>query len=207
MVFSFSVGFKRSALFFFFPALGLTCWVLPLFHFQPCDLISLNWLLASCRPGLASVALGCGWQTIGIFHLMLLGAGMVPLGIAAHSAVAGTPSKPGWYAVHTTGATSPGTEQMTETHTQCMLLPAVPWQQGSPGADPWMGSENQAQSTSLTGFICRHRCLWSSAETHHMAPGCCPARSCSWTHGSAEVIRKYLGDQDVFWKCVCRKEC
>lgn len=49
---------------------------------------------------------------------------MVPLGLAVLSLVAGIPSKPGSCAVHSTGAASPGTQQMTGTQTPSVLAPA-----------------------------------------------------------------------------------
>lgn len=60
---------------------------------------------------LASEALGCAWQMINNFDQILLGAGMVPLGVAVLSLVVGIPPEPGSCAVHTTGATSPGRGQ------------------------------------------------------------------------------------------------
>lgn len=86
------------------------------------------------------MALGCAWQMINCFHQMLFGAGMVPLGIAVLSLVAGIPSKPGSYAVHIIGATSPGTQQMTGTQTHSVLASAgLTLVAGQPRSRPWDG--------------------------------------------------------------------
>lgn len=103
------------------------------------------------------------------FDQMLLGAGMVPWGIGCaiscgRNCISGRFMCCAHYWSHFPRHTAE--DRDTDSLSACPCLPTLA--AGQPRSRPWGGQWNQAQNSSMTGFICRHRCLWSSAETHNI---------------------------------------
>lgn len=145
------VGFKQYVLLsFFFLALGLTCWLLP--HFT--HSVSVSWLRTVCRAGLDSVALSWAWPHV--------------LGRWSPSLIRSC-SWQEWSSLvllYTAGAGLPGHAAHDRASTRSVQAsqPAIPCLHANPGAGSWAGGGNQAQHTSWTGSICRHKTPWGSAE-------------------------------------------